>query len=106
MVYPSGIFGADLDWEGSKTMVIYDKADKEFYALKVDKHYNKVGFVNDIDKGAPFMPNYFCGNLMFDCIEAIDFIDYAEKSGSEEMKRVAATLNEESNPVLVMATLK
>ena len=106
MVYPSGIFGADLDWEGNKTMVIYDKADKEFYALKVDKYYNKVGFVNDIDKGAPFMPNFFCGNLMFDCIEAIDFIDYAEKSGSEEMKRVAATLNEESNPVLVMATLK
>lgn len=106
MVYPSGLFGSALDWDGNKTMAIYDKADREFYALKIDKNYNKVGFVNDIDNGAPFMPKYFSGNLMFDCIEAIDFIEYAEKSGSEEMKRVAATLNEESNPVLVMATLK
>ena len=32
--------------------------------------------------------------------------EYAAKSNSPKMKEIAATLTEESNPVLVVATLK
>lgn len=43
---------------------------------------------------------------MYQIIDATDFIDYAEKSSSAKMKAVAAELTEESNPVIVVATLK
>ena len=34
------------------------------------------------------------------------FIEEAAKSNSQKMKNVAATLTEESNPVIIVATLK
>ena len=39
-------------------------------------------------------------------LDAIDFIEYAEISSSAKMKEVAATLTDESNPVMVIVTLK
>ena len=35
-----------------------------------------------------------------------DFIEAAERTGSAKMKEVAATLTEESNPVLIICELK
>jgi hypothetical protein len=43
---------------------------------------------------------------MYQVVNALKFIEYAQKSSSSRMKEVAATLTEESNPVLVVATLK
>ena len=43
---------------------------------------------------------------MFQFIEAYDFIELAEQCNVPRMKEVAATLTEESNPVMVVATLK
>ena len=68
--------------------------------------YNAHGFVNDIDGGMPFNPNYSAGNRMYQMISAEKFIEYAQIGTSEKMKEVASTLTEESNPVMVVATLK
>jgi len=54
----------------------------------------------------PFYPIYIKDGKMYQMLDAIDFIEYAEVSNSAKMKEVAATLTEESNPVLVVVTLK
>ena len=43
---------------------------------------------------------------MYQLVDAIKFMDYAEQSSSQKMKEIAAQLNEESNPVMVVVTLK
>ena len=43
---------------------------------------------------------------MYQLVNAYEFIEHAESTGSKAMQEVAAKLNEESNPVLVVATLK
>ena len=67
---------------------------------------NLAGFTNDLDGGMPFYPIYIKDGKMYQMLDAIDFIEYAEVSNSAKMKEVAATLTEESNPVLVVVTLK
>ena len=46
------------------------------------------------------------GDKMYQLVNAYEFIEHAESTGSKAMQEVAAKLNEESNPVLVVATLK
>ena len=43
---------------------------------------------------------------MYELVDAISFIEQAQKSKSAKMKRIAASLTEESNPVLIEVTLK
>lgn len=79
---------------------IFNKADGS--ALNLDK-----GFINDIDgTGDYFSPTQMFGNKMYQVVSADLFIEAAAKSNSQKMKQVAATLTEESNPVIVVATLK
>ena len=86
--------------------LILDKATNKLKAMPYNYKYNAHGFVNDIDGGAPFDPQHCIGNKMYQIIAADKFIEYATKSNSPKMKEIAATLTEESNPVLVVATLK
>jgi hypothetical protein len=63
--------------------------------------------INDIDGGIAFWPiNHSPQGELIMPLSAIQFIDAAEKSKSPEMKRVAATLKEDSNPVIVVVKLK
>ena len=87
-------------------MLVYDKLSGETLIPQPDPVYNISGFRNDIDKGPSFSPSYMYGNKMYMFIDAINFLEYAEKCKSEEMKKVAAKITEESNPVLVEVTLK
>ena len=64
------------------------------------------GLNDNIENGDPFWPDYIIGNKMYRIVSADLFIEEAEKSNSQKMKDVAATLTEESNPVIVVATLK
>ena len=65
------------------------------------------GFINDIDgTGEHFWPTQIQGNKMYTFISADLFIEAAANSNSQKMKDVANTLTEESNPVIVVATLK
>lgn len=86
--------------------VVFDKKTGKAKSLKSDEGFPLDGFINDIDGGAPFWPVYAIDNKMYQILDAIDFIAMAKKSSSERMKSVASKLTEESNPVIVIVTLK
>ena len=92
--------------EKASAWLVYDKQDKTYTALKYDPSFTLEGFKNDLDGGAPFLPSVVKDGKMYQTINAIDFIEMAEKSTSARMKEVASQLTEESNPVVVEVTLK
>lgn len=96
----------DLDKNYIWSNVIYDKSTHETVTLKYNADYNMAGFTNDLDGGMPFYPTYVKDGKMYQLLDAIDFMEYAEISSSAKMKEVAATLTDESNPVMVVVTLK
>ena len=85
---------------------IYDVASNKAYAPKSKGDTMLNGFTNDLDGGAPFWPHVIYEDRMYQLVDAIDFIEAAQESDSAGMKRVAAQLTEDSNPVLVEVTLK
>ena len=89
------------------TAFIYDYSTGENRVLTYNEDVKLSGFVNDLnDDALIFMPKECVGNVMCQLFDALDFIDIAEKSKSSKIKEVAAKLTEESNPVLVVGTLK
>ena len=85
--------------------------NKEFLArVLFNKETNQTtvlinSLVNDIDGGPSFWPQHISRDgKMVSVIGAIDFIDAAKESKSQKMKEVAATLTEESNPVVMVVT--
>ena len=85
---------------------IYDKKERTTACLKYNIEDSEANFKNDIDGGINFYPTYIKDGKMYQLVNAIDFIEMAEKSTSARMKEVAAQLTEESNPVVVEVTLK
>lgn len=85
---------------------IYDKKKKSLMGLKYDRNYEYTGLINDIDKGAPFWPTAIVGDTMYQTVDAMTFIKWSKLSKSKKMKQIASTINEASNPVLVVAKLK
>ncbi len=85
---------------------IYDKSTGVARGMEVDEQSGQAVFKNDLDGGMPFFPVTVANGKMYQLVSAITFMDAAELSNSARMKEVAATLTEESNPVLVVATLK
>ena len=85
----------------------YDKVSGKIRVLPFDTSLNRFAFENDMDgSGLSFLPKAVDGNKMYQLVDSYYFIECAERSTSDKMKAVAATLTEESNPVLVIATLK
>ncbi len=89
-----------------ETSYIYNKENNETKRIAKIENSNYQGFTNDIDNGIPFWPVAVTSDKMYSFMSADVFIKEAEKSNSQKMKDVAATLTEESNPVIVVATLK
>ncbi len=87
-------------------MAYYDIASGLTKGISFDHTKGLLGFENDIDGGAPFDPLLVNGGKMYQVIGAIEFIELASKCNSERMKEIASGLTEESNPVVVVATLK
>ena len=85
---------------------VYDKSTGTTRGMKVADGSKEAAFKNDIDGGIEFFPKAIGNGKMYQLVSAIKFIDAANASNSAKMKEVAATLTEESNPVLVVATLK
>jgi len=85
---------------------LYDIKNEELVLLKRDNPEMR-GFKNDLDDGAPFWPVHISreGEMIMP-LSAAKFIELSEKYDSPEMKRVAATLTENSNPVMVIAKIK
>ena len=96
----------DLDREYIWSYFVYDKNSASTYHLKYDPEYGFAGFTNDLDGGMPFYPKYMNKGKMYQLVDAVDFIEFAQIGNSAKMKEVAATLTDDSNPVLVVVTLK
>ncbi len=54
----------------------------------------------------PFYPTYMNEGKMYRLVDAVDFIEFAQMGNSARMKEVASKLTDDSNPVLVVVTLK
>ncbi|MBE6229878.1 MAG: 6-bladed beta-propeller [Bacteroidales bacterium] len=91
---------------GHTTSMYLDKETNELFTIPYNYDFSLDGFTNDIDQGVPFVPIFVSGNKMYQPVQAEKFIEYAHMSNSPKMKEIAATLTEESNPVLIVATLK
>lgn len=86
-------------------IILYKKKSKEVLAS------NSSGFVNDIDNGPSFIPKYRINdNLYIDYVEALNFktkiLDEAFDSQSDNLLKLANSLNENDNPVLMLVKLK
>lgn len=87
--------------------MVYNKRSGKTEIIPYDVSAGKYGFENDIDgSGMSFLPMAVEGNAMYQVVDSYYFIECAERSNSAKMKAVAATLTDESNPVLVKAILK
>jgi hypothetical protein len=85
---------------------VYDKHSRTTKLIKYSKELEPGGFTNDIDGGMPFWPTKHIGNKLYQFVDAGTFIEMSKKYNSPRMKEIAATLTEESNPVMIEATLK
>ena len=88
------------------SIILYDKKEGKTYSVKEDPKYHYTGFANDLDGGAPFAPRFIKNGKMVQLISAGNFIELAEQHDVPRMKEIAARLTAESNPVMVVATLK
>ena len=96
----------NIDKKYIQSCFVHDKVTNSTYMLKYDPKSNCVGFLNDLDGGIAVNPSAIADGKMYQIVEAADFIEAAERTGSAKMKEVAATLTEESNPVLIICELK
>ena len=114
----------DMNKKYMISIFLYDKESRKTIALAADPNLGLAleycgfgvgpgaektgyaGFVNDLDGGAPFVPRYIKDGKMYQIMEATRFLDLAEKCSSQAMKKVASSMNEESNPVLIEVVLK
>lgn len=111
LVYaPWEVMTTNFPKKASKTYLCamyLDKESDDLFVVPYNYEYSSQGFVNDLDEGGmPFEPWHVSGNKMYQTLPAATFMEYAEISSSTRMKEVAATITEESNPVLIVATLK
>ncbi len=90
----------------SRSHFLYDKLSKKTILLKDSEDIGCGAFTNDIDGGMPFWPSKQIGNKLYQFVDAGIFIEMSKKYNSPRMKEIAATLTDESNPVLIEATLK
>ena len=85
---------------------IYDKHTGKTNLIKHSEELGHGAFTNDIDGGMPFWPTKHIDNKLYQFVDAVTFIEMSKKYNSPRMKEIAATLTEESNPVMIEATLK
>ncbi len=82
--------------------------------LVFDKHNPSGGFMTIGSNGKPglfidgirFTPRYIRDNRLVGYMQALDIVDNTDNITNPELKALAATLREDSNPVIVVAKLK
>ncbi|MDD2426411.1 MAG: 6-bladed beta-propeller [Bacteroidales bacterium] len=86
---------------------LFDKRNNTFVLID-QPEIDQTGFVDDIKGGPAFWPQYISSDqYMISMITADEFISLSENPGcSEEIKKLAMTLDESYNPVMVMVKLK
>lgn len=91
---------------GSHVIFLYDKADGKISLLKPNSITKLSSFINDLDDGLPFSPQYLQNGIMYQIIDAMTFIEAARESCSPQMQSIAAQLTDESNPVIMAVQLQ
>lgn len=84
-----------------QSIYIFDKKDSYRGFLAVGPKSNML-FLD----GIAFKPMYIRENRLVGCIQAFDIADNRDKITHPDLKAVAAAITEDSNPVIVVATLK
>jgi hypothetical protein len=55
--------------------------------------------------GIAFKPMYVRDNRLVGCMQALDIVDGADRITDPRLKALAATLKEDSNPIIIIAQL-
>lgn len=97
-----------LDRQRKKAVlpVYYDKVGRNTFFLPYNEQIGGYAFKNDLDNGIPFVVNNMKDNKLYQIIDAGTFIELAEECGSDTAKQIASKLTHDSNPVVIVATLK
>ena len=90
----------------SAVFVVYNKLTGETRSPEAGNPVWMGGMTNDLDGGFPFWPEMVADGKMFKVVKAVDFIKLSKIYNSEKIKAIASKLTENSNPVVVVATLK
>ncbi len=86
--------------------VYYDKVGRNTFFLPYNEQIGDYAFKNDLDNGIPFVANNMKDNKLYQIIDAETFIELAKECGSDKAKQIASKLTYDSNPVVIVATLK
>jgi len=99
---------------------LYDKKNNEYFHVapsNPDDQIQPTGFENDIDGGINFKPDYAVNDtLLVSVIKAYELIEYVQTETfrnytpkyperKEELKKLASSLDENDNPVLMLVRL-
>ncbi|GEM_PF-427218 len=92
----------------TNSYAIFNKKSGEFTLMDRPAGGNTMGFMDDISGWPVFWPKYISSeDYLVSFCSALDFIEYAEnKDASEKIKKIAAKLDENDNPVIVLVKLK
>lgn len=86
--------------------IVYNKVSGAAKSPEASNPLWMGGMTNDIDGGIPFWPEIIDGDKMFQVVKAVDFIRLSKIYNSQKMKAVAEKLTPDSNPVVIVVTLK
>ncbi|MCK9304652.1 MAG: 6-bladed beta-propeller [Bacteroidales bacterium] len=110
---PLEVPGLDLDGKptirkNTNSYAIFNKKSGEFTLMDRPGGGDIMGFLDDISGGPLFWPKYISSeDYLVSFCTALDLIEYAEnKDASEKVKKIAAKLDENDNPVIVLVKLK
>lgn len=87
---------------------VYDKEKEELYCL-LQPTKSILGLNNDLDNGIPFWPKSISNkNELIDYYHAYKFLEHANKitNPGEAIKELIQNIDEEDNPIIIIATGK
>ncbi|MBQ3176060.1 MAG: 6-bladed beta-propeller [Bacteroidales bacterium] len=86
--------------------LLFDKVTCTTFIPPYNETLKGYALNNDIDDGIPFKIDNMYGNKLYQVIDAETFINLAKKTKSERAKEIASVITPDSNPVVIIATLK
>jgi hypothetical protein len=95
------IIMVDNGYFGAREALVFDKNEPLYGFMTVGPNGKSGLFVG----GVKFTPCYIRDNRLFGYMSALDIVDNAAGITDPKLKEIAATLKEDSNPVMVVAEL-
>jgi len=104
----AGLDGTRSTRKITNSYALFNKKSGEFTLMDRPGKGNTMGFMDDITGGPVFWPKYISSeDYLVSFCTALDFIEYSEnKDVPDKIKKIAAKLDENDNPVIVLVKLK